>query len=589
MKKSISIILSSLLLTTQTYAFSLSNSISTSQTSPSSYRSPTTDINYVSSGSFQFTFNKRKSFAPIFVASSTSDLLSVGCNGASLKEMYVGLLDLNEIKDQLSQMGSQIAWGVMVALISSLPTIGDVFTKLQEWARAIQNLMGQGCQIGQNLINNTEIGKSIKGAVDRVTGPNDSLTDYLPDVMNGWSGQDDGIQKWMEQSGECAGLVGDAAEACKAKISQPVAANMATVENSQQDSAVTGVLKDNENLKPNKASEHIYIDTAKKYFESGKLAGKTLLSGDRLIEAKNSYVFARLFTTIEVPLRKSLTDQILTYTDCEIAANKVCSLDINAIGNLMKSVKSGAGGPKLDFKSKKLSPILNSPIQRAHAIMYGLTKSSSTVEKYPCANGTCTIPEEYIILGDFTLTAKTAESSTDTAAKVARFISIFESNNINGDTITVTWEGALKESYKSIKYLVKQSSGIDGDTGIINYETIDCSSGGIIDMVIPGIGKYISIIATLEKNARAETTYTASLKELLAKYNAYLFSKSFLERIYSQLEQNTKEKDEIKKEISSGMKEFDEILRQTNNFKTVIEIFEKVEMQLKENTTKRLR
>ena len=57
-------------------------------------------------------------------------------------------------------------------------------------------------------------------------------------------------------------------------------------------------------------------------------------------------------------------------------------------------------------------------------------------------------------------------------------------------------------------------------------------------LVVPGVGKYISIIAQLERKAGKETMFTASLKEMIAKYNAFLFSKALINNLLNQIKEN---------------------------------------------------
>jgi len=74
--------------------------------------------------------------------------MSVSCAGFDFDAGMIGLLDLDTFQDMLTQAGSQLAWGVAIGIIYSLPGIGDAFNTLQTWARNIQKLFQAPCQAG---------------------------------------------------------------------------------------------------------------------------------------------------------------------------------------------------------------------------------------------------------------------------------------------------------------------------------------------------------------------------------------------------------------------------------------------------------
>lgn len=88
-----------------------------------------------------------------------SPSLSVSCNGIDFNAGLISIMNLDTMEKLLSQSGTSLAWGIMVGLMYSLPTIGNVFATIQEWARKIQQILGNTCAIG------TEIGKSIGSSI----------------------------------------------------------------------------------------------------------------------------------------------------------------------------------------------------------------------------------------------------------------------------------------------------------------------------------------------------------------------------------------------------------------------------------------
>jgi len=120
--------------------------------------------------------------------------------------------------------------------------------------------------------------------------------------------------------------------------------------------------------------------------------------------------------------------------------------------------------------------------------------------------------------------------------------------------------------------------------------------------LVPGIGKYISIISKLEKKAGKETAFAASLEELLAKYNAYLFSKSFFDMIRARISASMgdnitgvklKKFYKLNKQIDNIYKttlsQFDAILKKTANFKMVVDIFTAIDKNYRQNISNTIR
>lgn len=85
--------------------------------------------------------------------------MSVSCAGFDFDAGMIGLMDLDTFQDMLTQAGSQLAWGVAIGIVYSLPGIGDAFNTLQTWARNIQKLFQAPCQAGITM------GKNLSHAV----------------------------------------------------------------------------------------------------------------------------------------------------------------------------------------------------------------------------------------------------------------------------------------------------------------------------------------------------------------------------------------------------------------------------------------
>jgi len=85
--------------------------------------------------------------------------LRVSCSGLDFNAGLISVLNLDMIQNLLEQGGTSLAWGLLIGLAYSLPTVSNVFEKIQKYTRWMQQLQGNACQIGKNL------GASLGGTV----------------------------------------------------------------------------------------------------------------------------------------------------------------------------------------------------------------------------------------------------------------------------------------------------------------------------------------------------------------------------------------------------------------------------------------
>jgi len=109
--------------------------------------------------SFTFRFKTGNSVEPIFRASPP--VIQAGCNGLNIKGMFVSIINLDRLSQMLKNSGASLAWGVLVGLIYSLPGVAATFRNLNQWAKMIQQLMQNACKsgiaIGQMIANKTHL------------------------------------------------------------------------------------------------------------------------------------------------------------------------------------------------------------------------------------------------------------------------------------------------------------------------------------------------------------------------------------------------------------------------------------------------
>ncbi|MCK9549457.1 conjugal transfer protein TraH [Aquamicrobium sp.] len=90
---------------------------------------------------------------------------SIGCNGLSIKGGFLALLGLDDIKLQLTDAGASSAWGVLTTIELTMPSIANVFHKIQQWARQLQALNQNACKIGQEFAKGTGMSAGINSFI----------------------------------------------------------------------------------------------------------------------------------------------------------------------------------------------------------------------------------------------------------------------------------------------------------------------------------------------------------------------------------------------------------------------------------------
>ena len=142
-------------------ASSLKNILLVNTTYAGTWEDPSSGIKYSTGGGIKIKFKSTSNgFVPWVKGRSLS--YNVGCNGISLEGGFLALLGLDDIESQLKDAGAAFAWGILIGLAYSLPAVSDVFAKIQKWARTIQGLLQNSCNIATNLAKNSKAASSIQ-------------------------------------------------------------------------------------------------------------------------------------------------------------------------------------------------------------------------------------------------------------------------------------------------------------------------------------------------------------------------------------------------------------------------------------------
>ena len=124
--------------------------------SPNSWTDPLSGTTYLSGGQAHFAFNPGVAYDSPWVQIKAPSL-KAGCGGISLSAGFAGFLNLHQMGNELQGAISSVGMGVLVALLQTLPTIGNAFKAIEKIVRKIQQLLANACQLTTKIINADEI------------------------------------------------------------------------------------------------------------------------------------------------------------------------------------------------------------------------------------------------------------------------------------------------------------------------------------------------------------------------------------------------------------------------------------------------
>lgn len=139
--------------------------------------------------------------------------IEASCAGISFKGMFGTIANLDEIQKQFEEAGASFAWGVLVGIIYSLPGIGEVFTKLDAWAKKIQQMLANSCNAG------ISVGKSFgsKGVQKTKDWASDSFgNEFWTKADTFMKDPNDAVSKFLDCSAEIWANAGQGAD-CNTK------------------------------------------------------------------------------------------------------------------------------------------------------------------------------------------------------------------------------------------------------------------------------------------------------------------------------------------------------------------------------------
>ena len=563
------------------------------KSSAGSWSSPSTGIKYHYGGSYKFAFTGRKNIQPWVSFQVPSR--SVSCNGISLKGGFVGLLGLNEIKDQIKDAGASIAWGAMIALQYAVPALFQVFNEIRAWAQTIQKMLQNACNITTMMMMSNDKFRKGVGGVNSFLAKN-PVGEWIGDNLGGLEKYRKKIDKYVD----CSGLSSappqgnpegmSPAAQCESKITDKV-------DNQEKDKIQAATRTSSAGafanvLRPIKKSpQKLFVSTLSKLLDGkADLGGATVGSDAERKNIANSIKVMRVFFGDFVIDKQSYLDNVAKKT---VSGDGITEgsygLDKEKIKAALENQTQGKKEKPAKLAIVYIPATIPTAATAATALINGISKDNN---KGMCEEGYCYMLDSTIYYSDFMNEDKKRDIS----------IGIINNPINTKDNVTkLEWKGVLKESLSSVRTLVRQKSGITPVSKTFYEGSTDTVKSNLTThnapLLVPNINKFISLIAKIEKKAKKETATSIYLKRLLAEQNAQFVAEQMIDSLFGKvqdlgavgadiatvaafMEKLEKKKTEIKKELAK-------IDNKRSNFKEFNDVFLKIERDMQDEKVRK--
>lgn len=518
-------------------AVKMFNNINEVKTNAGTWASPSTKMKYHFGGSYEFTFKGGNKYQPWATWSNPS--VDIGCNGVSLKAGFIGLLGLNEIKDQLEKSGQALAWGVLIGLQYAMPSLFQVFKTIREWATTIQRLLQNACQIGTMIAARGLKSMDAKGKIDSFissTGISDALTKPLA----GTEETRQSIEKFVDCSTyetnslaqeTCLSKLGNVATNADKKILSSSGANS---------KGSAGIISVKIASFPSVPINKIIVKPISSFFEDGKLSDDIKIIDNELEELKRLYLLKSVFFG-DLMISSKTFKEITKLTGFNGGSGSY-EIDSDKLKAQLEDAYLGMGVEDLQIKYTLAQPIISSPEIAAKALIYGIQESNN---KESCGDGYCNVPDNLLFYYDF---RNKVNGTSGTTASYSGYrikpilgitnIALNDTSTDNADNLKLEWKGSKEESLKAILERVKEKTQFQTQSTEENLSTGETSfdySTINAPLLVPNVEKFIGLIAKIERIKGETTPFSSHLKTVLAEYNAFLISKGILDLMYGEI------------------------------------------------------
>ncbi len=519
--KIISMVLVASISVTSMYSSSLKDLVNQSSTSAGTWESPATGSKYYYGGSYKFSFKNTTKFQP-WVQVGTPEF-KTGCNGVSFKGSFVSILGLDEIKQMLSSAGASLAWGVMIALQYSMPALFAVFNKIREFARAIQKLLQNACQIGTMLASQSTVGKKANAQIE-------SWISSLPgaDVITAKNGGLSQIINKIDSFTNCSGMTMGSVEQKKClsnltTITKEDTKKLLNPKKGSNGSTIGSIPIIVSGYTPSSTSSNsIKVARLSTVLATGKLDDLQVIPTASKEEAKLTVLLMRVFFG-DITLSTKSYEELTKDTNIAALANTGnFKVDQDKVKKRFKLIASGEAQDNSEevvtYSFKQA--VITDPNQIAEALVNGIVGTENTEN---CSAGKCYIDDAIVFQADLSTKIGTTESDRVIAYGV---VDLPASANASPNTLVLEWGGAFAESLSTIKSMVTNKNG----TTDTNLSTVSAP------LLLPNVSKYIDTIAKIERKAGSVVTpLSAYLKQLLSQYNGYFMATSLVDLMYGKI------------------------------------------------------
>lgn len=461
------------------------------------YADPTSGARYLYGGNVVFKFkDATRGVPPIFQFAPPK--IKAGCNGISVTGGMLSMLGLDGIADQIQNAGTAVVYGILVGLIYSLPGLEKVFAHIRKWAEWLQSIMRDACSFGQQLgaqIGQTTAFQNTVGSVSSVMqssikeGDEWAQKTLLQPMM-------DGVDKMLgrvkdENAGKKDSTSGDEKDDRKGEAS-------VNYRDFFRRLGIANVVLYDDEVKNGQFAENNYNLDVVQASSGGNHELYIILVnlfGDLTIDKKSQDFLVKVGNH----MLKMIGDG---YDNSGSLAAEIMA----AFEAAFAQGNQGAASPS-PVRIEYIKPTVN-PERAAKIFVHGgsfATTTNGTVEEFKAPR---------------LFTAKPAGAVNTTEA-----IFTFE---ITTATAPMEWKGLFATSKEKIDCEVEAK--ISG---------VACSKS--FPLVLPGVGKYLETIATLERaggktnnQPSTETAQSQALKDDLAQHNAYFYAKFILNYIENE-------------------------------------------------------
>lgn len=460
----------------------------------SNITSPSADADGIYGGDIEFRVNATSAEYKPWVDFQTPKI-KTGCGGMSLSAGFLEGISLEDLSEQLGNAAGALTYGVLIAIVNSVPTIEHVFSKIKEVAQHLQGVLKNTCNIGVALGNKAKDNLGIKDGWGIQAG-----VDTIKRTLDDGGGA---FEKEMDRLLSDATSTGAGKEANQTEATSNYEALFFEGEHSAL--IIPQRLTENKltngwygvsrvEIRGENNLEFLYL-MAVNIFGARKVATQELQTffGEKVGGTKISQFMAEGKLTDKTPEEKALKDNIINATKAFKDGN------VKAFDAPLKDDKNAILPSR--SSTKLIQDLLGTDSKNANQATIELRSVwiYESIVKTPKKMYQMMIPIHY------------------------------------GEKVNVKWAGIYNESLKRIKECTQNQKS--------NKPNASTCGSGVVPLVVPNAGDYINTISEIIAKSKSPNQKISAaeritlqkqaddLTVLLAKMNSYFVAQYFLEHI----------------------------------------------------------